>query len=342
MRLRVIRDPWKLKLPLRLMRYALIATLSACLGAWAFFAAVTACFGEKIGAGFAGPAQTLCVLDRDGSARIIVGGDSRAKDQIDPAVLAERTGLTAVNIGENISVGGDLATFVNSLRGQPAALASRPIILFSVSPRSLNDFAFGNQTSAALWNWNPWDHARAALGKPGSYLRFMRTLYLPGLLREAKHAWRRNGFACEDGVYLPPPMLASKGYRPNRGRSTPSLVLDAGGHRIDGGDWRAFRKSLAWLADSPARAIVIMDAPVEPTWYASPRSAEYRSVEARFSEMMAREARTHGKVVFLDLVSRPPPGLDSSLFYDYTHLNAEGADILSGYLAEYLKAQAFK
>ena len=49
------------------------------LVAWGFFAAVKALIGKEIGAGYSGPALTLCALDRDGSAGIIVAGDSRAK-----------------------------------------------------------------------------------------------------------------------------------------------------------------------------------------------------------------------------------------------------------------------
>src|SRR6188768_955189 len=177
----MIRFLWKL------IWFAAKTALVLALMAWGFFAAVKALFGKEIGAGYSGPALTLCALDRDGSAGIIVAGDSRAKTQIDPAVLEERTGMKSVNAAEIISLGGDITTLVNAFRDQPKALESHPVILLSVTLRGMNDLSVENIPSATLWNWSAFDHARVAARKPARYWRFFTGMYLPGVWREAKH-----------------------------------------------------------------------------------------------------------------------------------------------------------
>gem|GEM_PF-5252254 len=52
---------------------AKIALVIARIG-WAFFGTIKLIFGKEIGAGYSGPAVTLCALDRDGSAGLIIGG----------------------------------------------------------------------------------------------------------------------------------------------------------------------------------------------------------------------------------------------------------------------------
>ena len=303
---------------------------------WGFFAAVKALFGKEIGAGYSGPALTLCALDRDGSAGIIVAGDSRAKTQIDPAVLEERTGLKSINAAEIISLGGDITTFVNALRAQPKALESHPVILLSVTLRGMNDFSMETIPSATLLNWSAFDHARVAAGKPARYWRFFSGQYLPALRREAMHRWRKDGFACEDGVHLSPALVESKGYRPYTGRAREPLAADTGGWMIDGGSWRAFKASLDWLERSPAKAVVIVDAPLEPGWRGKVLDAEWEGVRTRFSGMLQEAVAGRKKVRFLDFTSRPVLDLDTAYFYDGYHFNKEGAGIFTAYLGDVL------
>ncbi|MDB5106094.1 MAG: hypothetical protein JWP91_3783 [Fibrobacteres bacterium] len=315
---------------------AALAFLVPSMIAWGGFTAVKAYFGHDIGAGYTAPALTLCALDRDGSAGIIVAGDSRAKTQINPAVLEDRTGMRSFNAAEIISLGGDITTFVNALRRQPQALANHPVILLSVTLRGMNDYSVENIPSATLWNWTAYDHARVAAGKPARYWRFLQDRYLPGLFREARHKRKKDGFACADDVFLPRNLVESKGYRPYTGRARDPLPADTGGWIIDGGSWRAFRASLEWLAASPAKAIVIADAPLDPVWRKNVMYPEWRAQEARFAAMLTDEIARHPKARFLDFVTKPILDLDTSYFYDGFHFNRTGADIYTAYLADML------
>ena len=313
-----------------------LASGLAALAAWGFFTAVTAVFGDAIGAGYYAPAVTLCALDKDGSAGVIIAGDCRAKIDIDPAVIRERTGLYAVNAGEIISLGGDLTTFVNSLRANPAALASHPLIILSVTLRGMNDFSIENIPMATLWNWTLADHARVAARKPGRYLRFFTGQYLGALRREWNHRRSGDGFACTDSVALPPTLAAARGYRPYYGRSRVTLTADTGGWLLGGGSWRVFQSSLAWLAASQARGILIVGAPNEPAWSRAVLDDEWRGLQAEFSGMLEHEAGRFPKVRYLDFTSTLDIGLDSAAFYDGLHLNAEGAIPYSRRLGDYL------
>jgi hypothetical protein len=322
-------------------RPLLSAAAAACaallLAPALFFAAVRAAFGTSIGAGYAGPAAVLCDLDRDGSSGIVVGGDSRAQYQIDPAALEARTGRTAVNAAAILPLGGDLPTLMNALALVPGALATGPVVVISVSMNAFNDNELDLVPMATVWNWNALDHARAAWARPRAYFRFLRGRYLPALRREALHRWRKDGFACTEAVRMPPARRAARGFVPYPvARWEAKEWADTLGWRIEGGNWRAFRRALRRLERSPARAIVLLEGPVAPGPDSPLRDPVWRAVHARFSRMLAEEAARGAKTRFVDCVERPPFPADTSLFYDRFHLNARGAAVFSAWLGEYL------
>jgi hypothetical protein len=295
-----------------------------------------------VGAGFAGVDLSLCVLGSAGSAEILVGGDSRAKQQVDPILLEELTGKRAINVAEGITFGGDLPTLANALRKYPRILAREPVLIVSVSVTGFNDLALDDLPAASILNWSPRDHARVAARNPGKYFRFLFGWYVPFLQRHVLHKIRKTGFDCAEGARLPPALMAARGYRPGR-QHAESLKPDAGRRPrtqadflLDGGRRRAFIQALGWLAASPAKAILLYNAPMSREWQADPAHAVDVEMEHRFADLVAAEASRHAKVHFVDYVRNPAPELDSSHFSDNYHLNETGAALFTRRLAALL------
>ncbi|HKP97379.1 MAG TPA: hypothetical protein VJ385_16655 [Fibrobacteria bacterium] len=324
----------------RLCAWGAGGAMLAIAAGLAALSAVPALFGREVGAGFASVERSACVLDRDGAARIVVAGDSRAKSQLIPALITARTGERCVNIGEALDFGGDLATLVNVLRKNPGMLATGPMLVISVSMDGVNDMSVENAPAATLYNFSLADHLRLTAGRPLEYPRFLAASFLPALKRDALHRWRGDGFACGEGVYLPPAILAAGGYRPFQGQPPgPSAAAGRGKpgrYLLEGARWKVYRQSLSWLAASPARAVVLYDAPMDPEWLRSPEGRAPAAAESRFAAMAAREASLHAKVRFLDFFSRPVPELGPGDFYNGNHLNAAGAAIFTRILADSL------
>jgi hypothetical protein len=322
----------------RILRALPWAAAGFAVLAMAAFASIPLLFGRETGAGYASVEQSLCVLDRDGSTDIVVAGDSRAKTMLDPLVIEAATGRTCVNIAEALNLGGDLATLVNALRKNPRALASRPILLISVSMDGVNDMSYAGTPAATLFNFRPADHLGLAWEDPRGYPAYLAGTFLPAVKRQAWHSWRKDGFACDDGVYLPDWAIASRGYRPYQGRKPATATAGKPGrYLIDGARWRVFAASLEWLAGSQARAVVIYDAPFAGEWLRENAGTPVAAMEGRFAHNVAREASRHPKVRYLDLFHNPPAGLEPGDFYDGGHLNSEGAAKFSRALADSLK-----
>lgn len=333
--------PEMMDLRTRLGRAALWAAGAAFLAgvAWIYaLGQVPRYLGHEVGGGFEAVEASLCVLDRDGSAKILVAGDSRAKAQIIPAILTARTKRSCVNVAEAVNFGGDLTTLVNVLRRNPQYLASAPALVLSVSQDGVNDLSFQNASMASLLNWTSADHLGAAIRAPFRYLVFMRKHYLPALLRLVRRKYSHGEFTCDGDVRLSPYLIDTKGWRPFQGRDT-AASAGKGTHErylLKGGRWRSMVASLEWLARSPARPILLFVGPVDPSWRASAAGTRALAAEARFSKMVALEAARHPDIHYLDFFQGPPPELDSLHFYNSNHLNAQGSEVFSRILADSL------
>lgn len=321
-----------------LLGAGLVLTFSL-MAAIMVMAGVPPLFGLESSAGLASTERTLCGMTRDGATEILVGGDSRAKMQVGPAVLTAVTGRSSLNVAEPLPLGGDLATLSRVLRKYPLVMAGSPVLILSVSGSGLDDLALTSLTTAVMLNWNLRDHARVASRLPAEYAALMGERYFRTV---AKLAWRkaRSGqFVCDDGIRLPSYIRDLRGYLPDTNSISDNLHTASpkpAGYIIDGAAWRMFRESLAWLAASPARRVILFNAPIHEPWQMDSRNAAEMGMEALISSRIAEEAARYPKLRYLDLIRDPPPGLTREHYSDGHHLNARGAAILSRYLADYL------
>ncbi|MDB5106082.1 MAG: hypothetical protein JWP91_3771 [Fibrobacteres bacterium] len=281
----------------------------------------------------------MCILDPDGSAGILVGGDSRALYHVVPSVIDSATGRKCVNVAQWLHLGGDPVSFVNVLRRYPRALESRPTIVLSVTLDGINDLGFKGTPMAEMFNWSPWDHFRTALRRPRAYPAYFLGAVLPAAAKTARNRFQGGGFTCDSTVYRPPRLEAGRGFEAYEGRKRTGFWMLPGREKdylLDGGNWKALQRSLAWLSASRAERILVFNAPIDTAWLRGTDGPVAMAMEARFSEMMAAETARHPRVSYLDFYRNPLPELTDSLFYDQTHLNHEGALAFSRYLGGYL------
>jgi hypothetical protein len=277
----------------------------------------------------------------DGSAGILVAGDSRARYNIDPAVLERETGRRCVNIGNVLPLGGDLSTLVKALRRNPAALASHPILIVSVTLEGINDMGYANAAVTNLFEWTPRDHLRAALRHRQRYLIHFTNVFLPSIKTLLIHKWKGRMFRCGGDIYVPPRLLRDRGFEAQTGRKAPQDLWVwprvAEDYLIDGGRRRSFESALRWLSTCPAGRVVVVNGPMDTAWLRATDGPVPLAALDRFQGILAGAAKRYPGMTFLDWYPDGVPGLETEThFNDQLHLNREGAEIFSRYLAKSL------
>lgn len=288
--------------------------------------------------------QALCVLcaqDSSGPAGILAGGDSRALYHVIPSEIDAAAGRKTVNVAQWLHLGGDAISLVNALRRYPQVMDSRPIIVVSVTLDGLNDLGFKGMPMPTLMNWGLSDHLRAAWHRPRAYPKYVATAIAPAASAMVLRRLRGEGFVCDGNVYRPPRLRADRGFIAYEGRKAEgfwSLPGKEKDYLLEGGNLKALRKALAWLSASQAERIVVFNAPIDTAWLARTDGAVAMAMEARFSDLMARETAKHPRIEYLDFRRDPLPELEDRHFYDQTHLNHEGAILFSRHLGARLAA----
>jgi hypothetical protein len=148
--------------------------------------------------------QALCILcarDSSGAAGILIGGDSRALYHVIPSEMDSATGRKTVNVAQWLHFGGDPITLVNVLRRYPRIMASKPIIVLSVTLDGVNDLGFKGMPMATLMNWGPFDHLRAAYHRPRAYPKYFATAVAPAIAKMILHRLKGERFVCDGNIY---------------------------------------------------------------------------------------------------------------------------------------------
>lgn len=284
----------------------------------------------------------LCALDSSGPTGVLVGGDSRALYNIIPSVVDSATGGKSANVAQWIHLGGDAISLVNALRRYPRIMESKPVIVVSVTLDGLNDLGFKGMPMATMMNWSPIDHLRAAYHRPRAYPRYFAAAVAPAAARMILRRLQGERFVCDGNVYRPPRLEADRGFVAYEGRKTEGLWSLPGNEKdylLEGGNLRALRKALAWLSASQAERIVVFNAPIDAAWLARTDGPVAMAMEARFSDLMARETAKYPRIEYLDFHRNPLPELEDRHFYDQTHLNHEGAILFSRHLGARLAGE---
>ena len=230
-----------------------------------------------------------------------------------------------------------------ALYKHPEFLAGHPTLVISISLDAFNDLAFKGIPIVTLLNWSVGDHLRTWFHRPKAYPLFWIRQMPPAIAKAARTKWFTKEIGCNQFTFLPRRLAENAGFEPYEGRKTgnlwgmPSLRRD---YLLDGGNWKAFRKSLDWIDSSAIKRVIILNAPLDTAWIAAINGPVPMLMEARLGAQLKAESERHAKAVFLDLVAHPLPQIPESLFYDQYHLNHQGAILLSRWLGGYLASDA--
>jgi len=255
---------------------------------------------------------------------IIICGDSRAERQVIPSVLSEKLNGEAINIATS---GGSLSTSVNSITSNGLD-NNNEIIIMSLSFPNINDNEIpeGGFHLASLVNMS--------LVEKIKILKMSYFPYLGSLIGNRMLELVSSKFTLDE------PRLSNNGFLPCEGvidtlnsEKDPNEHLWYKNAKINGIKSKLFVQTLDKLSDSNAQ-IIIFNPPVAPLWYTNFKGTSLDYYEKQYSQFLFELTKKYKNIHFIDFYNHPIPSLTNQMFYNYMHLNKEGASIFSKALAD--------
>jgi hypothetical protein len=273
-------------------------------------------------------AKIQALVRPDALYRLLILGDSRAEQQVDPWQLADELGIprdSCLNLGVRA---GDLSSAVQALRVHPELLRDKPTLIFSVSFFAMNDGAAkeGYYSPDLIAECSPVQAME--LLTPTQ----LNAYYLTGLAELLGHAEKPHvsnaagGFQPFDTVLEPREDL-----RVDQVHLTHPWYK---GVNLDGIRRQIIRKDLVWIAEQHCRAL-IYDGPIAPWWKSHIQDSYIQQVDDAFTQKMAMDCAAAG-VAFVSYHDRA--GIPNSHFKDLQHLNRQGSVEFTRWLADTVRS----
>lgn len=106
----------------------------------------------------------------------------------------------------------------------------------------------------------------------------------------------------------------------------------------NGARWRIFKEAFQKLANSGS-LILIVQPPASPTWKEMTSNTVIGKAEEEYSFKLDSLCNKYENVIFYDFYTNEIEVLEDRLFYDYQHLNTEGASIFSELFSELISEE---
>jgi hypothetical protein len=270
-------------------------------------------------------ARRLFLLDHAPS--LVFAGDSRARYQVDPLLVADLLGKRrgfAVNIA---AVGGDATSLANAIDLTPERFRDADLVVsvstFHVNDGALKDFYFATSLINRLTT--P-EQLRLFLPRyGGSLVRYIREAFESRLLM-IRPAALDSAVEQRLGYAVPPP--------PGRTRRIGSVIHDGPydrGWNPRGIKAHYVKEALCKIRRS-VRRLVVYVAPFTPVF----ETVNDKIWNARMNEYYGLLERLGAECGFDVLIMRSVPGLTAKHFRDPTHITAEAVPIFTRHLIERL------
>ncbi|MEO7177108.1 MAG: hypothetical protein ABIV51_14350 [Saprospiraceae bacterium] len=263
---------------------------------------------------------------------IIIAGDSRAERQLMPAIFNTNTGLSTINIA---TTGCDLVTVVSAIKKKYADSAKLCFII-SASSWQVNDGAIDHGYLSL--------NCFQKLSKIGKFILYKK--YLSELLgmqvqlfKEFVHSvvGNRNCLRIDSNAYPELGFIGIEGRFKVQDKSSLNTLLSNHSwyknNSNSGFRWAIFQNSLKELEKINAPCIIYQP-PVSSYWKSNTENSFIDIAEMDYSRKVTMEIQKYKNIVFFDFYSNDIRELDDSMYYDYQHLNRQGAEIFSGFLAK--------
>lgn len=249
---------------------------------------------------------------------IIIAGNSRALEGIDPAEVQALTHKRAVNIAVGFATAADTYRVLQS----HGDLKGSPVIIVGIQSADANDYVtsdyprqfdivlhapFGT-TQLDLWHqYSQYEYAwwlnefRNLLKSPGD-----------GTAHSAETA--QLGFQGGTGVYDPDTA--------NNDGAIASWYSEV---KLDGLKMQDFLSALQGFGHS-SDTVVLFVGPVAPGWKQSYGHTDAPEVEQEFAHTVQQAIAPYPNIHFIDYQTQDMPTFHDADFSDYVHLNATGAE----------------
>ena len=266
---------------------------------------------------------------------IIVGGDSRAERQIIPKIMAEKLGISTINIGVSA---GDIASFYNSLY-KYNLLHKDVIAIISVSSVELNDSFI-----------NKW-------GIPQAYVSYMTLWDRINIFRESYLSVLHERFLLIINEIFTKKSSLVLNHNDSRIKTRGFLGVSGDVSQWDlskihnlqddlerewyfnsiynGVSKRTFSKIIKKIADTNMN-IVIFQPPVSLSWYKHIEGTYIDSIELNHSKYLKSISSKYDNISFIDFYTTQSTVYHDSMFDNSIHLNYKGAKIFTNTLLDSL------
>jgi hypothetical protein len=92
--------------------------------------------------------------------------------------------------------------------------------------------------------------------------------------------------------------------------------------------WRLFKEAIDVLSKKKS-LMIFYQPPVSPIWKEKTRNTDISRAEEEFSQKMDSLSHQYENIVFYDFYNNDIKSLGNNMYYDYQHLNRNGAEIFS-------------
>jgi hypothetical protein len=272
------------------------------------------------------------LLDATTTPQVIIAGDSRAEDNVVPAIFSAKTGLSAANVAEGDEI---LSQTYNTLSDN-GVLDTHRLIIISVTAYDISDTMLDNQPiDKTVFETEPWGAQK---------IKDMLAYYKNAADYYIVHYKNVMHFSEGDNIHAPQTLLAAKGF------SAQENVLHTSPGQIPSNPdawWYAkFRPNGVKQADfvhtleafgNTNDTVVIYIGPQAPIFKENTLGSNIQAEDKAFAAVIAQTIAPYSNMHFIDFQDQDNPTLSDEDFADRVHLNSNGAPVFTQLLVDTLK-----
>jgi hypothetical protein len=258
---------------------------------------------------------------------IIIAGDSRAERQLIPEIIKTNTGFNTINIATSSC---DLVTVVSAIK-KKYQYCSKILFVISASSWQVNDGAIdpGYLSLKCFQKLNTREKIVMFRKSLPEMIKLQLVLF-KHVVKKVLH--KENdinidgkkinefGFLGIDGIF----------------KVEKKNILEAGfvkhtwykNNNNNGFRWTIFQKSLGEIENMNS-FFIIYQPPISSYWRINTAKSFIDIAEIEYSKKLASEIQDSKNIVFFDFYSNEISELNDSMYYDYQHLNRQGAEVFS-------------
>ncbi|NHZ86536.1 MAG: hypothetical protein GWP19_11770 [Planctomycetia bacterium] len=275
------------------------------------------------------------LIENNNEPMIIVGGDSRAEEQIISSILERRLGVKTVNIGIS---GGDIAILYNALMAHNLINKDNTLIISISSTEANDNIIYDWSISQAYVTYiSTIDNIRL-FGK--RYLNMMHErmklifkellkLEVDIKLNPTDNRIETDGFVAVSGDIS---NFDFQGVDIYNDTSKVFWYIDS---KHDGIRKKVLNKMIGKIADTGMNVILIQS-PVTPSWLERTKNTYIDSIELNHSKFLKNISAQYDNISFIDFYTNQSTVYHDSMYYNIVHFNFKGAEIFTNTLLDSL------